>query len=49
MIQIKKSLYLEYWDVNNLYGCRMSQTPAVSNSEWIEETSQINDNFIKKL
>ena len=36
------SSYINYWDVNNLYGWALSQTLQtlpVSNFEWIEETS----------
>ena len=35
----KESSYLQYWDVNNLYEWAMS--------EWIEETSEFNEDFIK--
>ena len=35
----KKSLYLKYWDVNNLYGCVMLQKLPVNKFEWIKETS----------
>ena len=43
----KESLYLKYWDVNNLYGWAMSQKLLVNNFEWIEETFQFNEDFIK--
>ena len=43
----KKSSYLNYWDVNNLHRSEMSQKLAVNNSEWIEDTSQFNQDFIK--
>ena len=43
----KESSYIQYWDVNNLYGRAMSQRLLVNNFEWIEETSQFNKDFIK--
>ena len=43
----EESLYLKYWDVNNLYGWAISQKLRVNNFKWIEETSQLNKNFIK--
>ena len=43
----KKSLCLQYWDVNNLCGWAMSEKFPVSNFEWIEDTSQLNEDFIK--
>ena len=43
MIKIKK----HHWDVNNLNGLAMSQKLPVNNFEWIEDTSQFNEDFIK--
>ena len=39
--------YIQYWDVNNLYGWTISQKLPVNNFEWIKDTSQFNENFIK--
>ena len=39
--------YLQYWDVNNLYGWAMSQKVLVNNFEWIKDTSQFNEDLIK--
>ena len=43
----KESLYLKSLDVNRLYGCAMSQKSPVNNFEWIEDTFQFNEDFIK--
>ena len=43
----KESLYLKYWDVNDLCGWAMSQKLPVNKFEWIEETSQFNEDFTK--
>ena len=38
----KESLYLQYWDVNNLYGWQCCKS-----WKWIEDTSPFNEDFIK--
>ena len=43
----KESTYLNYWDINNLYGWRMSQKLPVNNFKWIEGTSQLNEDLTK--
>ena len=43
----KESLHLQYWDLNNLCGRAMSQKLPVNNFEWIKDTSQFNEDFIK--
>ena len=43
----KESSYLKYWYVNNLYGWEMSQKLPVNNFEWIKDTFQFNEDFIK--
>ena len=43
----KESSYIQYCDVNNLYGWSMSQKPPVNNFEWIKDTSRFNADFIK--
>ena len=44
---IKNLSYLKYCNVNNLYGCAISQKLSVNGFKWVEETSQINKDFIK--
>ena len=39
--------YLKHWDLNNLYGWSMSQKLPVNKFEWIQDTFQFNENFIK--
>ena len=43
-----KSKESAYPDVNNRYGCVMSQKLLVNNFEWITGTFQFNEGFIKK-
>ena len=43
----KESSYIQYWDVNNLCGQAMSQKVPVNNFEWIKDTFQFNEDFIK--
>ena len=38
----------QYLGVNNLYGWPMSQKLPVNNFEWIKDTFQFNEDFIKK-
>ena len=41
----KKSLYLNSWDVKNLYGWVMSQKFPLNRFNWVEETFQFNEDF----
>ena len=43
----KEWLYLQYWDVNNLYGWAMSQNLLANNFEWVKDAFQFNEAFIK--
>ena len=43
----EESSYIQYLDANNLYGWAMSQKLPVNNSKWVEDTSKINEEFIK--
>ena len=43
----KESPYIQYWNVNNLYGWKMPQKLPVNNFDWIKDASQFNENFIK--
>ena len=43
----EESSYIQYWDVNNLYGWTMLEKFPVNNFEWIKDTSQFNEDLIK--
>ena len=43
----KELSYIHYWDVNNLCGWAMSKKLPVNNFEWIKDTFQFNEDFIK--
>ena len=43
----EESSYLQHWDVNNLYGWEMLKKLSVNNFQWIEDTSQFSEDFIK--
>ena len=43
----KESSCIQYWDVNNLYGLAMPQKLPVNSFEWIKDTSQFTEDFIK--
>ena len=43
----QESSYIQYLDANSLYGWAMSQKLPVNGFKWIEDTSKINEEFIK--
>ena len=44
----KELSYIQYWDVNNLYGWAMLEKLPVNNFNWTKDTSQFNEDFIMK-
>ena len=46
-VKNKESPCRQYWDVNNSYGWAMLQKLQANNSEWIKDTSQFYEDFIK--
>ena len=43
----KESSYIQNWDVSSLYEWEMFKKLPVENFEWIKDTSQFNEDFIK--
>ena len=41
----KEPSYINYWDVNDLYGLVMSQKLPVNNFQWIKDTYQFNEDL----
>ena len=45
----KEFSYMKYWDVNNLCGWTMSQKLPVDGFRWVEDLSEFDEGFMKKL
>ena len=43
----KELPYIQYWDINNLYVWTMLRKLPVINFEWVIDTSQFNEDFLK--
>ena len=45
----KELPYLKYWDANNLHGWTISQNLSLGNFEWVQETSEFNEDNTKAI
>ena len=45
----KRSSYIQYLDTNNLYGWAMSQKLPVNGFKWINDVSEIDEEYYEKL
>ena len=43
----KESSYIQYLEANHLYGWAMSQKLPVNNFKWVNDVTEINEEFIK--
>ena len=41
----KESSYVKYWNINNLYGCEMSQKLPVNNFKWVNDISNFDESL----
>ena len=45
----KESSYVKYWNINNLYGCEMSQKLPVNNFKWVNDISNFDESLEKVI
>ena len=45
---MKETYYVQYWDVNNLYGWAILHKLPANNFDWIKDISQFNEDIIEK-